>query len=85
MNTLFFQVLSKKVVDRDARLNEFLTVPYLNSSLFEPTILEDKCFTISNLRNGNLPFFSHTVLKDTNGNRRIGELAVLDYFFEFLN
>jgi adenine-specific DNA-methyltransferase len=85
LNTLFFKVLSRKVSERDPSLEIFSNVPYLNSSLFELTYLEDKCFTISEINNGNLPILPNTVLRDINGIRRTGELGVLNYFFEFLN
>src|SRR5690606_39111366 len=87
LNTLFFQVLARKPDQRtdDAKRN-FSRVPYLNSSLFEMTDLEHAMFPISQLEdNKMLPFLSSTVIKDTFGKRRTGEMNALHYFFEFLD
>lgn len=86
LNTLFFQVLSRKLDDRNDQVKEkFKLVPYLNSSLFEVSYLEDKCFTISQLKDRKIPIYSGTVLKESTGKRKTGELGILDYLFEFLN
>lgn len=86
LNTLFFQVLAKKQSERNQSVKAiFANVPYLNSSLFEPTEIEHSCFPISQLKDEKLPILSSTVLKDRNGKRRTGEIAVLEYIFEFLN
>ena len=64
----------------------FEKVPYLNSSLFEPTGLEQVTLFISNLKDDKtIPLFSQTVLKDQQGKKRTGNLATLEYLFEFLN
>lgn len=64
----------------------FEKVPYLNSSLFEPTDIEHATLFISNLRDDKtLPIYSATVLKDKKGKKRSGELNALEYLFEFLN
>jgi hypothetical protein len=61
-------------------------VSYLNSSLFEPTELENSTIEISGLRDRyNLPLLSATVLKDANGKRLTGERNTLDYLFAFLD
>lgn len=86
LNRLFFQVLAVKSKERERKLTEmFAHVPYLNSSLFEPTELEHQTIVISNLREEKLPIFSSTVLKDANGKKRTGELNTLQYLFEFLD
>lgn len=86
LNTLFFQVLAKRQSERNPGVKSvFANVPYLNSSLFEPTEIEHSCFPISQLKDEKLPILSSTVLKDRNGKRRTGELATLEYIFEFLN
>lgn len=87
LNSLFFQVLARKTEDRDSEVRvPFEKVPYLNSSLFEPTDLEHTTLFISNLRDEKqLPIYSATVLKDKQGKRRTGTLSTLEYLFEFLN
>ena len=47
--------------------------------------MENDTIFISNLVNDNLPSFPTTVLKDSNGKKRTGELNALQYLFEFLN
>jgi predicted RNA methylase len=86
LNRLFFNVLACKQSDRNASIKAiFANIPYLNSSLFEPTDIEQLTIFISNLRDENLPIFSSSVLKDSNGKRRLGNLNALEYLFEFLN
>jgi adenine-specific DNA-methyltransferase len=86
LNNLFFSVLARKQDERNADVKTaFAKVPYLNSSLFEPTELEHSCLFISQLKDGKLPFISSTVQKDPAGKKRTGELDTLAYFFEFLN
>ena len=86
LNSLFFSVLARKSEDRnDSFKNKFAHVPYLNSSLFEPTEMEQTTIFISNLRNEKLQIFSATVLKDNNGKKRFGEINALEYLFEFLD
>jgi len=86
LDSLFFQVLAKQQSDRtDAVKEEFSKVPYLNSSLFEPSDLEHNALFISALDNDQmLPILSSTVLKDDNGKKRTGTLNALEYFFAFL-
>ena len=86
LNTLFFQVLAKRHTERNIDvIKEFASVPYLNSSLFEPSEMEHNTIMVSNLRDEKmLPILSGTVLKDANGKKRTGELNALQYFFEFL-
>ncbi|MEY3882425.1 MAG: hypothetical protein RIQ94_3221, partial [Pseudomonadota bacterium] len=86
LNSLFFQVLACKPEERREKLQHFHTVPYLNSSLFEPTELEQKTLSISNLNSSEkLAIFTASVLKTTQGKKQTGELDTLDYLFEFLN
>lgn len=86
LNTLFFQVLAKKHEDRNVKVRElFDKVPYLNSSLFEPTELEHSTIFISNLPDSDiLPFHSATVLKDNVGKKLNKEIPTLKYLFVFL-
>ncbi|MCC8360183.1 class I SAM-dependent DNA methyltransferase [Salinimicrobium sediminilitoris] len=87
LNSLFFQVLARQASERNEDVKAlFEKVPYLNSSLFEPTDIEHATLFISNLRDDKtLPIYSATVLKDKKGKKRSGELNALEYLFEFLN
>ena len=87
LNTLFFQVLAVKTGSRNSDVrNKFSKVPYLNSSLFEPTEIEHNLLFISNLSDDRkLPIISSTVLKDVNGKKMMGELNAIEYLFHFLN
>jgi tRNA1(Val) A37 N6-methylase TrmN6 len=87
LNSLFFQVLARKQNDRNEDVKTlFANVPYLNSSLFEPTEIEHSTLFISQLGNDKtIPIYSQTVLKDTTGKKRSGNLTTLQYLFEFLD
>ncbi|WP_366146304.1 hypothetical protein [Crocosphaera sp.] len=86
LNFLFFNVLACENSQRNDDIKKnFGKVPYLNSSLFEPTNLEHETIVISNLQQENLPIFSGTVLKDKAGKKRTGNLNALQYLFEFLD
>jgi hypothetical protein len=87
LNALFFMVLAKKPEDRNERVKiPFANVPYLNSSLFEPTDLEHHTLFISGLEDHvPLPYLSGTVIKDANGKKKAGEQGALPYFFSFLD
>ncbi|HLT42599.1 MAG TPA: TaqI-like C-terminal specificity domain-containing protein [Sphingobacteriaceae bacterium] len=87
LNSLFFQVLAKKHEERneDVRLI-FEKVPYLNSSLFEPTEMEQKTVMINFLKNEKtVPVISSTVLKNRQGKKFTGSLNTLEYLFKFLD
>jgi adenine-specific DNA-methyltransferase len=87
LNSLFFMVLARKPEDRNQRVKDlFSKVPYLNSSLFEPTVLEHEALFISGLEdNIVLPFLSSTVIKDNHGNKEKGSREGLRYLFDFLS
>ncbi|MFW5888059.1 MAG: Eco57I restriction-modification methylase domain-containing protein, partial [Bacteriovoracia bacterium] len=87
LNSLFFQVLARKYDERNEDVVKvFEKVPYLNSSLFEPTEIEQDTLFISNLRDDKtIPVISSTVLKNEQGKKRTGSLTTLQYLFEFLN
>jgi len=85
LNHLFFDVLAIKEENRDEDSKKRLShIPYLNSSLFEETELENKTLDISKLRRLPLPILSTTVLKNEQGHQLTGELDVLSYLFSFL-
>ncbi len=87
LNSLFFQVLARRLDERNADVKQaFEKVPYLNSSLFEPTEIEQQTLFISNLKDDKtLPILTSTVLKNEQGRKRTGNLTTLQYLFEFLN
>ncbi|MDP1817840.1 MAG: Eco57I restriction-modification methylase domain-containing protein [Leadbetterella sp.] len=86
LNKLFFQVLAKKSTDRSEEIKTLYgKIPYLNSSLFEPTELEHTTFFISNLEDDKtLPILSNTVLKEEMGKKQTGQKNAIAYMFEFL-
>ncbi len=87
LNKLFFQVLAKKHDERSESVNrDFGAVPFLNSSLFETSEVEQKTLRISGLEPDlKIPVLTSTVLKNDNGKRIFGELDPLEYLFRFLN
>jgi len=87
LNSLFFQVLAKKSEDRNEDVKAlFAKVPYLNSSLFEPTAMEQRTIMINFLKNEKtIPVISSTVLKNEQGKKLTGSLTTLDYLFKFLD
>lgn len=87
LNSLFFQVLARRYEERNEDVKKaFEKVPYLNSSLFEPTEMEQVTLFMSNLKDDKTtPVFSQTVLKDQQGKKRTGSIPTLQYLFEFLD
>ncbi len=86
LDTLFFEILAVPVADREQDIaGKFANIPYLNSSLFDKTELEN-VLQISLLeRNLTMSIFNATVLKDDNGKRIVGQKSTLQYLFEFLD
>ena len=87
LNNLLFQVIARRQNERNQDVKTiFEKIPYLNSSLFEPSEIEHSTLFISNLRNDRtIPLFSSTILKDDKGKKRTGNMIPLEYLFEFLN
>ena len=87
LNKLFFQVLAVKESERSKVIKQkFGNVPYLNSSLFEPSDLEHKTIRINSLENHSKhPVLTGTVLKDKTGKKLAGEIDPLQYLFDFLD
>jgi len=87
LDELFFEVLALPFEKRSKPVVEkFGNLPYLNSSLFDPTDIEQKYLFISSLKHRlTLSVSKQTVLKDTQGNKLTGELNTLEYLFKFLN
>jgi len=87
LERLFFEVLAKDYSLRNKEIaSVYANIPYLNSSLFEPTELEHNALLISNLPDDKtIPILSTTVLKDAQGKKRVGALPSLQYLLEFLD
>ncbi len=87
LNKLYFQVLAVKESERNGLVKQkYANIPYLNSSLFEPSELEHKTIRISNLDDHiKLPILTNTILKDKTGKKRTGDLEPLEYLFGFLD
>ena len=94
LDKLYFQILNRKQEDRISNIqdlgsriqDQFANVPYLNSTLFEPTELEHQTIFISNLDDSLfLPILPSTILKDANGKRIKGSMNTLEYLFAFLD
>ena len=82
---LFHKVLAVNVGDRsEAVKSKYSRVPYLNSSLFEISELEDQTIKINSLDNsGQLELISTTILKAVKS--KSNKLQPLDYLFQFLD
>ena len=87
LNNLFFSVLAKKTEDRKANIqNDYFRIPYLNSSLFEMSILENEAIDISQLENNlEMSSYKSSVLKDNRGKKLKESLPNLKYLLDFLN
>jgi adenine-specific DNA-methyltransferase len=82
---LFHKVLAVNVQDRTAAIqHKYGRVPYLNSSLFEISELEDQTIKINSLDNGLLlDLIGTSILKDAR--KKTDRLPTLDYLFQFLD
>ena len=82
---LFHKVLAVDLNKRTEAIKEkYNRIPYLNSSLFEISELEDQTIKINALDNGGqLALIKTTILKDKK--KKTDKLPVLDYFFQFLD
>lgn len=82
---LFHRVLAVNMAHRnEAIANKFSRVPYLNSSLFEISDLEDQTIKINSLGDGDdLELLKTTVLKDVK--KKHNKLPTLDYLLRFLD
>ncbi|MEP6227121.1 MAG: DNA methyltransferase, partial [Lentilitoribacter sp.] len=86
LSDLFFKVLAFDPSERSANIqSRYGKIPYLNSSLFELTELE-QFFRITLLNNGyELPIFKKTVLRNGSGSKVEGTKNSLAYVFNFLD
>ncbi|QJW90755.1 class I SAM-dependent DNA methyltransferase [Spirosoma taeanense] len=87
LNKLFFRVLARKPSERQVSIQaKFGRIPYLNSSLFELTELENDTLPVSQLDNSlTLPVLRNSVLKDNSAYRDAKDLGTLSYLFAFLD
>ena len=83
----FSRCWQKKHEERIAKVKEkYSHIPYLNSSLFEITTLEDQTIRINMLDDAaELPLPGNTILKDDHNKPIAEKLNTLQYIFEFLN
>lgn len=83
LNELFFDILAKQTHEREDFIKkELKNIPYLNSSLFEISKLEDNSVRINSLKNRlTMSVYSHSVLVD----KKKTNIQTLEYLFEFLN
>jgi hypothetical protein len=82
---LFHKVLAVNIADRTETIKKkYSHVPYLNSSLFEISELEDQTIKINSLENdGQLELINTTILKDFK--KKSDKLPTLNYLFHFLD
>lgn len=82
---LFHKVLAINIQDRtEANKTKYNRVPYLNSSLFEISELEDQTIKINSLENdGQLELINTTVLKEIR--KKAERLPTSAYLFQFLD
>ncbi|MBS1571160.1 MAG: Eco57I restriction-modification methylase domain-containing protein [Bacteroidetes bacterium] len=82
---LFHKVLAVNLNERsEAIKSKYSRVPYLNSSLFEISELEDQTIKINSLDNGGqLDLIGTTILKDIK--KKVASLPTLNYLFQFLD
>lgn len=82
---LFHNVLAVDINNRQKELQQkYKLVPYLNSSLFEISELEDVTICIDSLDNSEkLDYISTTILKEHK--KKNDSLKTLDYLFQFLD
>jgi adenine-specific DNA-methyltransferase len=82
---LFHKVLAVNLSERNETIQiKYSKVPYLNSSLFEISELEDQTIKINALDNsGKLELIGSTVLKELKS--KVNSLSTLEYLFLFLD
>jgi len=83
---LFFLVLAKQTKDRNPLVQKkYNHIPYLNSSLFEFTDIEEHTIKINTLDdNLEIDFYANSVLKKTNTYKNLTSKNTLHYLFDFL-
>ncbi|MGL2521119.1 DUF7149 domain-containing protein [Helicobacter pylori] len=86
LNTLFFEVLAKKNSERSLNKEDKILekIPYLNSSLFDQTLLESEGHEIKLLENKKLELYQNSVIKKHEEYQKQEKLPLLEYLFAFL-
>ncbi|GAA8401930.1 class I SAM-dependent DNA methyltransferase [Helicobacter pylori] len=86
LNTLFFEVLAKKNSERSLNKEDKILekIPYLNSSLFDQTLLESEGHEIRFLENKKLELYQNSVLKKHEEYQKQKDWTLLKYLFAFL-
>ena len=84
---LFFQVLAKRNFDRTPVIQQkYGHIPYLNSSLFEISELEDLTIKVNALDDYlDIPIYVNSVIKKGVSKKDTSVMNTLHYFFEFLD
>ncbi|TFF33426.1 DUF7149 domain-containing protein, partial [Mucilaginibacter psychrotolerans] len=84
---LFFQVLAKQPVQRNANIqSKYKHIPYLNSSLFEFSDLEEFTIKVNSLDdNLDIELYANTVLNKGTNIKNTGKKNTLHYLFDFLD
>jgi adenine-specific DNA-methyltransferase len=82
---LFHKVLAVPIEERNEAIKaKYIFVPYLNSSLFDITDLEDQTIRVNAIDSDDeMPLYPQTVLKDIK--KEVNALPTLAYIFNFLN
>jgi adenine-specific DNA-methyltransferase len=83
---LFFQVLAKQPIHRNANIqSKYSHIPYLNSSLFEFSDLEEFTIKVNSLDdNLDIELYTNTVLNKGTNIKNTGAKNTLHYLFDFL-
>ncbi|GHT10395.1 type II restriction endonuclease [Bacteroidia bacterium] len=86
LDTLFFSVLARKEEERKENVKaKFAHVPYLNSSLFEMTEIEDKTICIDSLQdNIQITLYPKSVLHSRGVSHTL-QMKPLEYLLHFLD
>ncbi|WP_448701705.1 Eco57I restriction-modification methylase domain-containing protein [Mucilaginibacter sp. AW1-3] len=87
LHKLFFQVLARQTDHRALAVQQkYNHIPYLNSSLFEASPIEEYSIRINTLdHNLDIELYSNSVLtKKRNKSKVVSSMNTLHYFFDFL-
>ena len=87
LNKLFFQVLAKPTKERSEHIQaQFKRIPYLNSSLFDISTLEDETIRINSLDDSlDLVLLKNSVLRNGDVFKNTARINTLEYLFAFLD
>lgn len=87
VHKLFFQVLARRLEERTEKVKKkYSHIPYLNSSLFEQSDLEESTIKINMLDpEAELDLIPSTILRNDKNKPKAVKLNTLQYFFDFLD